>query len=134
MDARRQISANDRAKILLVEDDSGVRRSLQLLLQANGFDVRAYASGGALLADETTLTAACLVADLCMADHNGIDTLTELRKKGWTGRAILITAFGSASIDDNARAAGFDAILDKPLRKHVLLNLVGRLVRPDMDV
>src|SRR3546814_15865794 len=41
----------ERPRLLLLEDDAGVRRSLQLLLRARGFDVRAYAAGAALLAD-----------------------------------------------------------------------------------
>lgn len=129
MNIPREVTAPDKARILLVEDDPGVRRSLQLLLQANGFDVRAYATGATLLADETTLDAACLVADFRMADHDGIDTLTRLRAKGWARPAILITAFPSSDMKDNARAAGFEAVLEKPLRNHVLLSLIERLVR-----
>ncbi len=129
MDIPRRVTAQERARVLLVDDDPGVRRSLQLLLQANGFDVRAYATGATLLADETALDAACLVADFCMADHDGIDTLSRLRAKGWVGPAILITAFPSSDMKDDAHAAGFEAVLEKPLRKHVLLSTVERLVR-----
>ena len=51
-------------RILLVEDDDAVRRSLQLLLVAQGYDVRAYRSGKGLAEDPEALKAACLLADL----------------------------------------------------------------------
>lgn len=129
MDVPRGVMANKKARLLLVEDDPGVRRSLQLLLQASGFDVRAYASGTALLADQTALDASCLIADYRMADSDGVDTLTELRAKGWGGPAILITAFPSSDLTDSATNAGFDEVFEKPLRKHVLVKTVERLVR-----
>ncbi|HQR88626.1 MAG TPA: response regulator, partial [Caulobacter sp.] len=61
-----------RARLLLVEDDPGVRRSLQLLLHGRGFEVRAYASGLALLADPTALDAVCLVSDYRMPEIDGL--------------------------------------------------------------
>lgn len=118
-----------KARVLLVEDDPAVRRSLQLLLQAKGYDVRAYASGALLLADPTSLDAACLVADYCMTEYDGIDTLVHLRAKGWSGPAILITGFPSAGVTNIARSAGFNAVFEKPLRQHALIMSLEHLVQ-----
>jgi FixJ family two-component response regulator len=118
-----------RDKILLVEDDPAVRRSMQLLLQAQGFDVRAYGSGAALLADETNVGAKCFIADYRMDDLNGIAVLTRLRERGWSGPAVLITAYATSDLSGAAIAAGFDAVLEKPLRKHALVETVMRLTR-----
>jgi len=130
MDVAHGTLPHEKTRILLVEDDPGVRRSLQLLLQANGFDVRAYASGSTLLADDTTLDATCLVADYRMSDCDGVDTLVKLRAKGWAGPAILITGFPSADLTDRAKQAGFAAIFEKPLRHRGVVQAVERLVRP----
>jgi len=130
MDTPREVPANHKTRILLVEDEPAVRRSLQLLLQADGFDVRAYATGKTLLADPTAQDAACLVADYRMEECDGLDTLRRLRETGWTGPAVLITAFPSADLTAKAVQAGFDAVLEKPLRQHVLVRAVERLVRP----
>lgn len=129
MDIARAMLPRQRARILLVEDDAAVRRSLLLLLQANGYDVRAYASGIALLADSTSLDAACLVADYQMDETDGVDTLVQLRAKGWAGRAILITGHPSGALEDAAQSAGFDAIFEKPLRERALVSAVARLVQ-----
>jgi len=116
--------------LLLVEDDAGVRRSLQLLLQAKGFDVRAYAAGAALLADPLADKACCIVADYNMDDLDGLDVLSGLRSRGWAGPAILITAFPSPQLAKAAADAGYSIVLDKPFREHVLIDTLTKLVGP----
>jgi FixJ family two-component response regulator len=129
MDIARGVLANKKVRILLVEDDPAVRRSLQLVLHAHGFDVRAYSGSAALLADRTALEAACLVADYRMNDRDGVDTLVHLRELGWSGPAILITGFPSAGVTSVARSAGFDAVFEKPLRNHALVKVIQSLVQ-----
>lgn len=122
------IKHEDRARLLLVEDDSGVRRSLQLLLHGRGFEVRAYASGLALLADPTALGAVCLVADYRMPEIDGLLILKRLRNLGWRGQALLITAFPSARLIDQALAAGYGRVIEKPLVEAALVEAVERAV------
>jgi FixJ family two-component response regulator len=122
------IKSEARARLLLVEDDPGVRRSLQLLLRGRGFDVRAYASGLALLADPTTLGAVCLVADYRMPEIDGLLILRRLRDLGWRGQAVLITAFPSAHLIDQALAAGYSRVVEKPMVEAALVDAVERAV------
>lgn len=117
-----------RARLLLVEDDPGVRRSLQLLLRGRGFEVRAYASGLALLADPTALGAVCLVADYRMPEIDGLSILRRLRELGWQGQALLITAFPSALLVDQALAAGYSRVIEKPLVEVGLVEAIERAV------
>ena len=117
----------ERPRLLLVEDDAGVRRSLQLLFRARGFDVRAYAAGAALLADPTARDACCFIADYRLDETDGIDVLCRLRESGWSGPAVLITAFPSPDLTERALAHGFSQVLEKPFREHVLGETVARL-------
>ena len=119
----------DRTRLLLVEDDAGVRRSLQLLLRARGFDVRAYAEGTALLADPLADSAGCFVADYSMADLDGLEVLSRLRSRGWSGPAVLITAFPTEELKERALASGFDEVLEKPFREHALADTMVRLTK-----
>jgi FixJ family two-component response regulator len=122
-------TAGSRPKIVLVEDDAGVRRSLQLLLQGRGYDVRAYASGVALLADPAPSDAACFIADYCMADFDGIEILSELRRRDWHGPAVLISAYASPDLVARATEAGFGRVVAKPFLDHFLIDVVGQMVR-----
>jgi FixJ family two-component response regulator len=117
----------DRPRVLVVEDDPGVRRSLQLLLRGRGFEVRAYASGLALLADPTALSAICLVADYLMPDVDGIKVLVALRDLGWSGEALLITAYPTPELADRALKAGFARVLEKPLIDAALVEIIAGL-------
>ncbi|PBN42927.1 response regulator [Sphingobium sp. D43FB] len=119
--------ARERPLLLLVEDDAGVRRSLQLLFRARGFDVRAYAMGNALLADPLARDACCFVADYRLEEIDGIEVLSRLRDSGWSGPAVLITAFPSADLSARALAHGFSQVLEKPFREHALGDAVARL-------
>lgn len=127
MDIAHGTLAPSRPTILLVEDDPGVRRSLQLLLRAQGYDVKAYFEGGPL-EDEQSLAAACLITDYRLGDTDGLAILAMLRARGWDGPAILITAFPSKDLVRRAEAAGFSMVMDKPLRPHALVSLVEQLV------
>jgi DNA-binding NtrC family response regulator len=107
--------------LLLVEDDDGVRRGLQLLLQGQGFDVHSFASARAALADAAISSARYLVADYVLADSDGVTLLKDLRARDWAGTAVLITAFASPDLRAAALASGYAAMLDKPFRDDDLL-------------
>lgn len=113
--------------IVVVEDDPAVRRSLQMLLLAQGHKVRAYPSGDALLADADAAQVNCIVADYRLDGMSGIELLERLRGQGQDCPAILITGHVSEELDAKARAAGYAVIFEKPLRQHALVEAVARL-------
>lgn len=114
--------------ILIVEDDAALRRSLLLLLTGRGFDAVAFPTVSQALAHAAEHPPACLVADYRLEDGDGIMLLEAMRASGWTDSAILISAYSSRDLSDQAKTSGFDEIFDKPLREHALVDAVGRLV------
>lgn len=117
----------DHPRILIVEDDPAVRRSLLLLLKGRGFDAVAYPAAAQALADAAVSPPACLVTDFRLDGQDGIALHSAMRASGWSGPAVLISAFGSNELAGRARAAGFAAVFDKPLREHALVDTVRRL-------
>lgn len=116
---------SERRRVILVEDDEAVRRSLQLLLSWRGYDVLSYSNAASVISRSKEDKATdLLVVDYRLPDGDGLGVLRALRRDGWAGRAILITAFSTPALIDSARACGFDAVLEKPLRQH---ELVGAL-------
>src|SRR5665647_1872682 len=115
MAAQTGTSQQERPRILIVEDDPAVRRSMLLLLQGQGFDSRGYPSGEALLSDPAFGNPACLVADYRMEAVDGIALLSRLREQGWMGPAVLVTAFPSGELAQRAVASGYAAVFEKPL-------------------
>ncbi len=123
-------AAPDRPRLLLVEDDDGLRRALQLLLCDQGYEVRAYPSGAHALADARADRAALLVADYRLPDSDGIALLRALRTCGWSGHAILVTGFPSPALAQAAREAGFAAVLEKPVPHHRLVAALAGAAPP----
>ncbi|MGF7168768.1 FixJ family two-component response regulator [Sphingobium xanthum] len=117
-----------RPQVLLVEDDASVRRSLQLMLEGEGYRVRAFSTASALLADSSFAGAACLVTDYRLGEQDGISLLRSLRKAGWSGPAILMTAFTSHTMIERAMREGFVQLFDKPFRPHLLIEAVARAI------
>ncbi len=80
-----------RASIALVDGDTTIRHARQLMLHAEGIDVRAYPGCAAALADPAAIASDCVVADVDMGGIGGIDLLRLMRAKGWQGAGILLT-------------------------------------------
>lgn len=117
-----------RPKIVIVEDDHPVRRSTQLLLQAQGFNVKAFSTGVAALANDAALGACCLIADYLLEDMDGIGLLRALRARGWMEPAILITGHWTPKLVEEAKAAGFSEVLGKPVRPRALVKIIAQLI------
>ncbi len=117
----------ERPRLLLVDADAVLRRSLQLALRARGFDVRAYAAGAALLADPLARNACCIVAEYRQEAFDGIELLGCLRASGWPGAALLMTDIVASGLVTRALAHGFSQVLEKPFHDQFLVDAVVRM-------
>lgn len=116
-----------RYKVLVTDDEASVRRSLQLLLHAKGYEPHSYTSASALLADAGALSADCMIADYNMPDLDGISLLSAIRAKGWNGSAILITAYCTKDLESRAHACGYAEVIQKPFIRGPILEALSRL-------
>jgi two-component system, LuxR family, response regulator FixJ len=110
--------------IYVVDDDPDVLGSLQFLLETDGFDVRTFKSGAALLRDGASDDADCFVIDYKMPNMNGLDLASRLRSRDVSAPIILITGNLDESLPDRAAAAGILYVLRKP---HLEESLPGRI-------
>lgn len=108
------------ALIAVVDDDAGMRRALQRLLDAAGFRVRSFASAEALRASGCIADADCLVLDMRLPGESGADYYASL--PGPKPPAIFITAHDGASARRAAQHAGACAFLAKPFDGAALLD------------
>jgi CheY-like chemotaxis protein len=67
--------------ILVIDDDPAVRNSLKFALEIEGFSVRLYPTGAALLDEQAMPESGCLVTDYHLPGMNGLDLLTQLRER-----------------------------------------------------
>jgi two-component system response regulator FixJ len=107
--------------IYVVDDDSDVLGSLQFLLETDGFDVRTFKSGAALLNDGASDDADCFVIDYKMPNMNGLDLVNRLRGRAISAPIILITGDPDEHIPEKAATAGVRHVLRKPLLDESLI-------------
>ena len=105
--------------VLIVDDDPAVRSSLQFCLEVEGFLVRTYSCGSDLLNDPNMPQSGCLVIDYRLPGMNGLDLLSELRRRKIAFPAILGTTHPSASVREQTAAAGA-VLIEKPLLNEAL--------------
>jgi FixJ family two-component response regulator len=112
-------------RIAIVDDDPGVRGSLDSLMRSAGLAPCMFDSAEALLAWEGGAVA-CVVTDLHMPGMTGLELQAELSRRGWQGPVIVMTAFPTDAAREQALGAGAAAFLTKPIDPDALLEAVER--------
>jgi FixJ family two-component response regulator len=123
-----------KSMIYVVDDDYDVRTSLRFLLETEGFDVRTFRSGVALLGSSTRNRADCLVVDYKMAELDGLELTYRLRRLQVSTPIILITGYPDASISAKASSAGVHQVLLKPNLEDSLIDCVRKAIQPETPV
>jgi len=117
-----------KAMIYVVDDDTDVRSSLRFLLETEGFDVRTFRNGPALLGSPARNSAHCLVIDYKMAELDGVELALRLRRLDVTTPIILITGYPEPNIAAKANSAGIRKVLLKPNLEGNLADCVRKLI------
>jgi two-component system nitrogen regulation response regulator NtrX len=116
--------------VLVVDDEPGIRDSLRGLLEDEGFDVEAVASGEACLDAVDGRPFACVLLDIFLGDGlDGLAVLERLRA-AWPGVAVVMIS-GHGTIETAVRATKLGAFdfIEKPLTAERTLVAVRNAVR-----
>ncbi|MBU6485911.1 MAG: response regulator [Betaproteobacteria bacterium] len=121
-------------RILLVEDDPMIARTLQRALAEDGYAVDRVGDGeAARLALDTAGDAYALVLlDLGLPRKSGLDLLRELRRGGNRVRVLIVTARDAVADRVAGLDAGADDYLTKPFSLDELTARMRALLRRDV--
>jgi two-component system response regulator AtoC len=111
----------ERRRILIVDDELGVRESLALLLEDEGFEVRGVADGGAALSIAERESFDVVLLDVRMPGRSGIELLPELLRRVPGATVLVMSAFGDVEQALAAVRAGAYDYLAKPFRVDELM-------------
>lgn len=117
------MSATRRRRVLVVDDELGMRETLVDILEAVGYDVYAAIDGEAALDVVRAHPVDVVLMDVQMPKRDGVSVLEQLRPPPPT--VIMMTAY---ALEDRLRAAvdaNAFAILHKPFAVGRLLSLVA---------
>jgi len=115
-------------RILLVEDDPGIRQGIADFLAFEGYGVDVASNGEEALAYLRRAQPGLLVLDLVMPVMNGPQLLTRLRLEGLA--AGVPVAIMTAAMPGASALPAADAYLTKPFDLDELLGVVKRHVGP----
>src|SRR5579884_1832672 len=101
-------------RILVVDDDRGLRDVLRRALQLGGYEVRLADSGAAALAAIASETPEAVVLDIGLPDIDGLEVCRLLRREGNRVPVLMLTARESVSDRIEGLDAGADDYLVKP--------------------
>jgi two-component system nitrogen regulation response regulator NtrX len=110
------------AQVLLVDDESNIRRMLAALLREEGFTVAEAPNGNAALLQLDEVDPDVIVLDLLMPPGpDGLETLVRIRERGRGTPVIMMS--GKAQLTDAVRAVkqGAFQFLEKPLTPESVL-------------
>ena len=117
-----------KSTVYVVDDDADVLGSLRFLLESDGFEVRTFGNGAALLNAVRSAGVDCFVIDYKMPDMNGIDLASRLRHRDIAAPIILITGYPDQNIPAKAAAAGVRHVLLKPhLEESLVTHIRGAI-------
>jgi two-component system response regulator FixJ len=120
------LQRNGHKVIVVVEDDPGMRSSLEFLLESHGFTVAAFAAPEEMLKQLKTLDTGCAIFDVHLPGQDGLDLYEGLKARGEGLPAIFITGQIDDQIRADARRLKAVALLEKPFSDAALLDAVGR--------
>ena len=116
-------------RVLVADDDQPLRRMLQRMLTAEGFEVTIAADGGGALVAAERSAPDVIVLDVAMPGLDGIAVCRRLRGKGLSTPILMLTA--RDAVDDRVAGleAGADDYLVKPFAMQELIARLRALIR-----
>ncbi|WKW13048.1 sigma-54 dependent transcriptional regulator [Pseudogemmatithrix spongiicola] len=115
-----------RPTVLVVDDETGILQTLEILLRAEGFDVHTAHGGKAALERIPQLTPDIIISDVRMPGVGGVEVLNAAREHDAEVPVILMTAQATLQTAMQAVNAGAFYYIQKPFRNDELLAILRR--------
>jgi DNA-binding response OmpR family regulator len=103
------------AKILIVDDEEGIRILYKMELEDEGYEVITRPDGQDLLRVVDEQRPDCIVLDIKMREYDGLDLLQQIRKNHYDLPVILNSAYSSFKVDLKAVAADYYVVKSSDL-------------------
>jgi two-component system nitrogen regulation response regulator NtrX len=111
-------------RILIVDDEENIGRSLRMILEREGYAVNVCKSVAEFKRHPDAQRADAYLLDMKLPDGNGIDLLKVVKHNGASAPAIMISGHGTIADAVEATHAGAFDFLEKPLSRDRVLQVV----------
>lgn len=110
-------------RVVVVEDDDGLRAAIVRMLNACGWRGRGFSAGEQFLASSASKNFDCLILDIYLPGMSGFDLLDAVKISKPDAKAILITAQDDVQISNRITSAGA-TFIHKPFSGETLATAV----------
>jgi two-component system response regulator FixJ len=112
--------------VYIVDDDAGVRATLEAVLESAGFRTASFGTGESFLAAALAASDGCVLLDLSLPDMTGLELQEALRRRGDSLPIVMIT--GNADVPTAVRAMknGAADFIEKPFEPEDIVDVVER--------
>jgi len=117
--------------VFVIDDDAGVRASIQDLLESVGLRSESFGTAEEFLRSERPDAPSCLVLDIRLPGVNGLDFQGRLADAGVQIPIIFVTGHGDIPMTVKAMKSGAVEFLTKPFRDRDLLGAVRQALDRD---
>jgi two-component system nitrogen regulation response regulator NtrX len=108
-------------RVLIVDDEAGIRQALKQVLEYEDLEVRVAASGGEAITLYSEFRPQLVFLDVKMAGLDGLETLSRLRALDQRAQIVMISGHGTIATAVEATQRGAFDFLEKPLDTDRLL-------------
>jgi FixJ family two-component response regulator len=117
--------------VFVIDDDAGVRASIQGLLKSADLRSECFERAEQFLQRNARDVPGCLILDVSLPGINGLDFQQQLRNAGLQMPIIFVTGHGDIPMSVKAMKSGAVEFLTKPLKRHTLLDAVQEALARD---
>lgn len=113
-----------KARVYIIDDDDGVRDSLTVQLEANGYKVENFASAVGFLERAAAMPPGCVISDVQMPDMDGMELQQRLSDLRLNFPVVIMTGHGDVALAVRAMKAGAVDFIEKPFEEKAVLESI----------
>jgi FixJ family two-component response regulator len=125
------MAISDIPTVFIIDDDAGIRASVQGLLKSADLRSECFESAEQFLQRKPPDTPSCLILDVSLPGINGLDFQQQLRNAGLQIPIIFVTGHGDIPMSVKAMKSGAVEFLTKPLKRYALLDAIQQALARD---
>ena len=115
--------------VFVVDNDSSVRESLAMLIQAAGWQPQTFSSATEFLAQTKSAVPSCLILDFALPDINGLELQERLTAERCDMPIVFLSGHVDLSVAVRAIKRGALEFLTKPFDSEILLSTIRTAIK-----
>ena len=115
-------------KVLIVDDDPEFRKAMGRMFEKSGYETKITGDGNEALEVLSNETFDLIISDLRMPKLDGVELMSEIRRKGLETPIIFLTAYGEVESYMDLMNLGAFEYVNKPIKGQEILDVAKRAI------